>query len=121
MDRDDAHPHRSAHAGAANRDPAALEGLGWEPFFAQQTSAKVISATPPVRVVAVHRSGLQVVGAGIDETIPPRPDVTVGDWLRRKGRSTRFADSRDRVRKQVRGAESRRLLCGGLRRFGPSS
>jgi ribosome biogenesis GTPase / thiamine phosphate phosphatase len=34
-----------------------------------------------VRVVAVHRSGLQIVGAGIDEHLPPRADATVGDWL----------------------------------------
>jgi ribosome biogenesis GTPase len=65
----------------ASPDPAALDALGWEPFFAQQTSAEALSTTPPVRVVAVHRSGLQVVGAGIDETLPPRADATVGDWL----------------------------------------
>lgn len=82
MDRDDtAHLHRSANAGSASCNPATLEALGWGPFFAQQTRAEALSDTPPVRVVAVHRSGLQVVGAGIDETIPPRADVTVGDWL----------------------------------------
>jgi ribosome biogenesis GTPase len=82
MDLDDAaHFQRNANAGLAGRDPATLEALGWGPFFANQISAEAILVNPPVRVVAVHRSGLQIVGAGIDETIPPRADVTVGDWL----------------------------------------
>ena len=38
-------------------------------------------ATPPVRITAVHRSGLTAVGDGIDTVIPPGPDATVGDWL----------------------------------------
>ncbi len=36
---------------------------------------------PPVRVIEVHRSALHVIGDDIDQTIPSRPDVTVGDWL----------------------------------------
>jgi ribosome biogenesis GTPase len=34
-----------------------------------------------VRVVAVHRTGLHVLGEGIDTTVPPGPEATVGDWL----------------------------------------
>jgi ribosome biogenesis GTPase len=107
MDRDDdARPHRRANAGSADCDPASLEGLGWEPFFAQQTSAEAVSATPPVRVVAVHRSGLQVVGAGIDETIPPRADVTVGDWLlldRARPRASRVLSRKSLVKRRAPG------------------
>ncbi len=55
--------------------------LGWQPFFAQQISVDELAQTPPVRVVEVHRNGLHVTGDDIDETIPPRPDATVGDWL----------------------------------------
>ena len=58
-----------------------LEALGWQPFFAQQVSTDELSDTPPVRVTAVHRSGLQVLGDGISEIIPPRVQATVGDWL----------------------------------------
>lgn len=36
---------------------------------------------PPVRVVEVHRTGLHVLGEGLDTIIPPGPDATVGDWL----------------------------------------
>jgi ribosome biogenesis GTPase / thiamine phosphate phosphatase len=71
----------SAKAGQARRDPTTLETLGWGPFFGQQIGIEALTQTPPARVVAVHRGGLQVVGDGIDGTIPPRADATVGDWL----------------------------------------
>ena len=58
-----------------------LQALGWQPFFAQQISADDLTATPPVRVVEVNRNALHVVGENIDATLPPRQDVTVGDWL----------------------------------------
>ena len=79
---DDAvHPHGHAQADPSSAEPATLEALGWGPFFSRQIQAQALCDTPPVRVVAVHRSGLQVVGVGTDETIPPRADATVGDWL----------------------------------------
>jgi len=58
-----------------------IQRLGWQAFFARQTDVEALEATPPVRVLEVHRSGHHVVGDGIDEMIPPRPDATVGDWL----------------------------------------
>ncbi len=63
------------------RARSALEHLGWQPFFAQQTDADAISQTPPVRITEVHRNGLRALGEGIDTMIPPGPDATVGDWL----------------------------------------
>ncbi|WPL17547.1 Putative ribosome biogenesis GTPase RsgA [Thiorhodovibrio winogradskyi] len=77
------------HAEVPNTQPAnapdlplqALAAFGWEPFFARQVSLEALFDTPPVRVVAVHRSGLEVVGPDIDALIPPRADATVGDWL----------------------------------------
>ncbi|NEX23427.1 ribosome small subunit-dependent GTPase A [Thiorhodococcus mannitoliphagus] len=82
MDPEDfARLHSSASAESASRDLATLAALGWEPFFARQISVETLSDTPPARVVAVHRSGLQILGAGIDAIIPPRADATVGDWL----------------------------------------
>ncbi|MCB8839763.1 ribosome small subunit-dependent GTPase A [Aurantimonas sp. VKM B-3413] len=70
-----------AVARPARRELSVLERLGWGPFFAQQIDVTALAETPPVRVVAVHRSGLQVVGDGIDEVIPPGIEATVGDWL----------------------------------------
>ncbi len=61
--------------------PTRLERLGWQPFLAQQVSVDELTTTPPVRVVGVERSGLHVEGDGISADLPPRADVTVGDWL----------------------------------------
>ncbi|MCK7615604.1 ribosome small subunit-dependent GTPase A [Roseibium sediminicola] len=58
-----------------------LQALGWQPFFTQQTSADALEQTPPVRVVEVHRNALHLIGDGIDATIPPRIEATVGDWV----------------------------------------
>lgn len=58
-----------------------LTRLGWKPFFAAQLEADDLSNTPPVRVMAVNRSGFEVLGDGIDTAVPPGPDATVGDWL----------------------------------------
>lgn len=63
------------------RIPTPLELLGWKPFFSQQTDIDTLATTPPVRVTEVHRSGLRVLGDGIDTTIPPGPEATVGDWF----------------------------------------
>ncbi|MDP2121615.1 MAG: ribosome small subunit-dependent GTPase A [Hoeflea sp.] len=63
------------------REIPVLQRLGWQAFFAQQISVDEMEATPPVRVTEVHRSGLRVLGDGIDEMVPPRADATVGDWL----------------------------------------
>lgn len=40
-----------------------------------------MTATPPVRVCELHRSGMRVRGDGLDRTIAPDADITVGDWL----------------------------------------
>ncbi len=65
----------------AVRKPSKLATLGWQPFFAQQTSIDDLTETPPVRVVEVHRNGLHVIGDRVDQLIPPGPEATVGDWL----------------------------------------
>ncbi|WP_394199062.1 ribosome small subunit-dependent GTPase A [Litoreibacter albidus] len=66
---------------ATLRSPSVIEQYGWEPFFAQQISVDDLSATPPARVVEVHRNGLHIIGDELDITIPPLPDATVGDWV----------------------------------------
>ncbi|MCO6381859.1 ribosome small subunit-dependent GTPase A [Oceanicola sp. 502str15] len=71
----------SPSTGAGKTPGSVLQGLGWRNFFAQQTDADEMVATPPVRVTQVHRNGLHVVGDGIDELVPPGPEATVGDWL----------------------------------------
>lgn len=65
--------------GSGAMDP--LERLGWTAYFSEQTDADTLAATPPVRITSVHRSGLQALGATTQVKLPPRKDVTVGDWL----------------------------------------
>lgn len=82
MTRDHSQFLPNAGAGKApERARSRLEILGWKPFFSQQASIEDLAATPPVRVVEVHRTKLHVMGEGLDLTIPPGPDATVGDWL----------------------------------------
>lgn len=66
-----------------------LADLGWKSFFSTQVSAQEAQACQPVRVMAVHRGEIAVMGAGVDGQISShlphshgeedRP--TVGDWL----------------------------------------
>lgn len=88
------------------REPSALERLGWGAAFVQHIDADELNVTPPVRVVAVHRSGLQIAGDGLDETIPPRPDATVGDWLlldRTRPRSSRVLERKSLIKRRAPG------------------
>lgn len=94
--------------GGSGRVATTLEALGWGPFFARQIDVEALSATPPVRVVAVHRSGLHVVGDGIDETIPPRADATVGDWLlleRARPRASRVLARKSLIKRRAPGTD----------------
>jgi ribosome biogenesis GTPase len=58
-----------------------LHTLGWSAFFAQQIDIDTLTQTPPVRVVSVHRNGLNVIGEGITDRIQLNTQATVGDWL----------------------------------------
>ncbi|MGI9283583.1 MAG: ribosome small subunit-dependent GTPase A [Endozoicomonas sp.] len=61
-----------------------LSQLGWRPFFQQQLTLEEWESSQPARVMAVHRSSLDVA---IDEqtiTLPvtsSMPSLAVGDWL----------------------------------------
>ncbi len=90
----------------ARREPTALERLGWGSAFASQIDADALTARPPVRVVAVHRSGLQVAGDGIEECIPPGPEATVGDWLlldRARPRSSHVLERKSLIKRRAPG------------------
>lgn len=61
---------------------------GWSQFFQSQLSVAELARSIPVRVVAVHRNGLDVAGADFDGRVPPfggtdddEDRATVGDWL----------------------------------------
>ncbi|MCB2102440.1 MAG: ribosome small subunit-dependent GTPase A [Rhodobacterales bacterium] len=66
-----------------------LTGFGWNSFFTSQLDGDDFDRSVPVRVTAVHRGALHVMGPGVETTIPPFRDdpddeasaATVGDWL----------------------------------------
>lgn len=97
----------TAKKGSAKCRLSTLETLGWQPFFAQQISMEEMDETPPARVTEVHRNGLHIVGDGIDTTIPPGPDATVGDWLlldRTHPPSSRVLERKSLVKRRAAGS-----------------
>lgn len=66
-----------------------LADFGWNNFFSSQLDLVDSSSATPVRVVAVHRDRLHVVGPQVDTFVPPFMEAetdeesvaTVGDWL----------------------------------------
>ncbi|NOD76723.1 ribosome small subunit-dependent GTPase A [Ruegeria sp. HKCCD4332] len=105
-------PQRARDAGArTNLNP--LQALGWQPFFAQQISVDELTATPPARVVEVHRNGLHVLGDSVDDILPPRPDVTVGDWLMLKPscpQSSRVLERTSLIKRRAPGTDRQEQL-----------
>jgi len=94
--------------GGSRRQLTQLETLGWQPFFAQQTSVDALVETPPVRIVEVHRDRLHVVGDDIDQTIPPLAETTVGDWLlldRAQPQASRVLDRTSLVKRRAPGTD----------------
>ena len=84
-----ASPLRRRHADEVTKatliTPAALAGLGWSPFFADQTGPEDAGLVP-VRIALVHRSRLTAeTGEGqIRLGLPPQVNTTdfaVGDWV----------------------------------------
>lgn len=66
-----------------------LAELGWRGFFSRQVSTEEYQSFVPVRVMAVHRGMVSVLGAEVDASITsvlpssegPEDRPTVGDWL----------------------------------------
>ncbi len=105
-------PQRARDAGS-QANPSPLQALGWQPFFAQQISVDDLNTTPPVRVVEVHRNGLHVLGDSIDMILPPRPDVTVGDWLmldHAHPRSSRTLERTSLIKRRAPGTDRQEQL-----------
>ncbi|MFZ2099362.1 MAG: ribosome small subunit-dependent GTPase A [Oricola sp.] len=69
-------------------DLSELADLGWSSHYIAQLDPEDFDDLTPVRVIAVHRNGLDIVGAGIEALVPPYSSgetaegiATVGDWL----------------------------------------
>ena len=92
--------------------------LGLDSFFQQQLSADDLSVVTPVRVMNVHRSGLQLVGDGYEEHLQLSGkdydlQPTVGDWLlldAKTQRLTRRLDRKSLFKRRAPGADRREQL-----------
>ncbi|WP_299324422.1 ribosome small subunit-dependent GTPase A [Parasphingopyxis sp.] len=94
--------------GGSEQHISPLETLGWQPYFATQISEDALTETPPVRIVEVHRSALHIIGDGIDKTIPPLPDATVGDWVlldRQRPQSSRVLERKSLIKRRAPGTD----------------
>jgi ribosome biogenesis GTPase len=87
MSNDHLNTPPKANLEADQNSDMTLADLGWRQFYSQQLEADELETTIPARVVAVHRTGLHVLGTDIDKTIqhysPDDDDekATIGDWL----------------------------------------
>lgn len=98
-----------------------LSDLGWNPFLNAQLDPGDMSTTVPVRVMAVHRSGLNVEGPGIERFIPPfvsdpqdqETAATIGDWLlleRETFRTKRLFERKSLVKRRAAGTDRKLQL-----------
>jgi ribosome biogenesis GTPase len=90
------------------RQLSPLEQLGWQPFFAQQTSVDEMAETPPMRLTEIHRNTLHLIGNNIETTIPPGPEATVGDWLlfdHTHPKSSRVLERKSLIKRRAPGSD----------------
>lgn len=84
-------------------DSLSLEDLGWRAFFNGQLDVDKPEHIIPVRVVAVHRNELQVLGAQFDASVLPylgegdEDAATIGDWLMLDRETGRIVTRLDRI------------------------
>lgn len=106
MTRDYSQTFPLTSKGGIEQRRSTIDMLGWQPFFAQQTSVEELEQTPPVRIVEVHRKTLHVIGDDVDEIIPTQLDATVGDWLlldREHPQSSRVLERRSLIQRRAPG------------------
>ena len=99
-----------------NTDFSRLAPLGWSQHFASQVSLDDMNALMPVRVVAVHRNGADVIGTDFSGRVPPlrvqysEDQLAVGDWLLVDAAThlpRRILDRRSLFRRKAAGMEHR--------------
>ncbi|WGL16110.1 ribosome small subunit-dependent GTPase A [Microbulbifer bruguierae] len=102
-----------------------LRQLGWIPFFQQQLSLDEWSDCQPVRVMAVHRSQLDVAGEHGEEPVlvsgalfeDALEKPTVGDWLlldRQSRRPVRRLERSSLFRRMAPGARQAQLIAANI-------
>ncbi|WP_323845457.1 ribosome small subunit-dependent GTPase A [Microbulbifer magnicolonia] len=116
----------SAVQSAGERQLSSLQRLGWKPFFQQQLSLAELGECEVVRVMAVHRSQLQVAGERGEQPLPVTPvllaeDIeqrpTVGDWLlleRESGKFVRRLERSSLFQRMAPGARQLQLIAANV-------
>ena len=92
--------------------------LGLDSFFQQQLFADDLSSLAPLRVMNVHRSGLQLTGEQIDQYVELSGNdyqlqLTVGDWVlfdTDTARLTRRLDRKSLFKRRAPGGQRREQL-----------
>lgn len=95
-----------------------LYELGFDLFFQQQTPIDDVRTLVPVRVMNVHRSGLQIVGDEVDQHVELSGNaydlnLTVGDWAlldTNTHRLVRRLDRKSLFKRRAPGADRREQM-----------
>nr|WP_282449919.1 ribosome small subunit-dependent GTPase A [Microbulbifer sp. CAU 1566] len=105
--------------------PSPLRQLGWKPFFQQQLSLDELNDCVPVRVMAVHRSQIEVSGEEGEEPVLVNGSLfedaaekpTVGDWLlldRETRKPQRRLERSSLFRRMAPGAKQAQLIAANI-------
>ena len=119
---------RGATIGAQGKTATAdspLRKLGWKPFLQQQLSLDELTDCEPVRVMAVHRSQIEVSGESGDEPVLVSGSLfedalekpTVGDWLllnRASRKPVRRLERSSLFRRMAPGAKHAQLIAANI-------
>ena len=97
---------------------AKLPSLGFDMFFQQQLDADTPAGIVAVRIMNVHRSGVQLKGEGIDQHYKLSGsdyglNLTVGDWIlldTSSGRLLRLLDRKSLFKRRAPGTDRREQM-----------
>jgi ribosome biogenesis GTPase len=110
----------------AERALPPLQRLGWKPFFQQQLTLQELNDCEPMRVMAVHRSQLNLAGEQGEESVPvvgclfreaPEQRPTVGDWLLlqlRERKPVRRLERSSQFQRMAPGARQLQLIAANV-------
>ena len=98
-----------------------LADLGWNSFFSAQLDTDELPHVTPVRVMAVHRDCIHVMGDAVDQAVAPfvalagddEAAATVGDWLlidRRSAKPRRLLGRRSLFKRRAAGTDRKLQL-----------
>ena len=104
-------------------DFSLLRDLGWSPAFQAGLHPEELEAAEPVRVAAVHRNGIDVLGVGGAWRVAtgrglPSAEMAVGDWLlvaRETGRPLRLVERKSLIGRRAAGTgQAAQLIAANL-------